>query len=78
MHELTKAEIARFRPIQEVDPGMLAAIADFRRGARPPVTSPKMRIGPRLAPDVVSGIRATGRGFSARVEKVLQEALTEG
>jgi uncharacterized protein (DUF4415 family) len=42
------------------------------------VDSSKVRIGFRLAPDVVRGIRATGRGYNARVERVLREALAEG
>lgn len=78
VRELSEAEIARFRPIGEVDPGMLVAVAEFRRRGRPPADSPKMRIGLRLAPDVVHGIRATGRGYNTRVEKVLREALAEG
>jgi uncharacterized protein (DUF4415 family) len=53
-------------------------VAEFRRRGRPPALSPKVRIGLRLAPDVVQGIRATGRGYNARVEKVLREALAEG
>ena len=76
--EWTDADFARARPIQEVDPAMLEAVAEFRRRGRPPVDSPKVRIGLRLAPDVVSGIRASGRGYNARVEKVLREALAEG
>lgn len=77
VRELTEAEIARFRPIRAVDPGMLAAMAKLRRRGRPRVDSPKVRIGLRLAPDIVHGIRATGRGYNARVEKVLREALAE-
>ena len=57
---------------------MLEAVAEFRRRGRPPVDSPKVRIGFRLAPDVVRDIRATGRGYNARVERVLREALAEG
>jgi uncharacterized protein (DUF4415 family) len=38
----------------------------------------KVRIGFRLAPDVVRGIRATGRDYNARVERVLREASAEG
>lgn len=64
--ELTEAEIARFKPIQKVDPGMLAAVAEFRRDGRPPADSPKVRIGLRLAPDVVHGIPASGRGLQMR------------
>jgi hypothetical protein len=32
----------------------------------------------RLASDVVDGIRATGEGYNARVEKVLRDALKRG
>ena len=53
-------------------------MAEFRRRGRPPVDSPKVRIGFRLAPDVVRGIRAASRGYNARVERVLREALAEG
>jgi uncharacterized protein (DUF4415 family) len=76
--EWTAEDFARARPIQEADPGMLKAIAEFRRRGRPPVESPKVRVGFRLAADVVRGIRATGRGYNARVEKVLREALAQG
>jgi uncharacterized protein (DUF4415 family) len=78
VRELTAEDMKRFRPIQETDPGMLEAVAAFRRRGRPPVESPKVRMGFRLAADVVKGIRATGRGYNARVEKVLREALAEG
>jgi uncharacterized protein (DUF4415 family) len=45
---------------------------------RPPIASPKVHIGFRLAADVVEGIRASGRGYNARVEKVLRDALAKG
>ena len=45
---------------------------------RPRVESPKVHIGFRLAADVVEGVRATGKGYNARVEKVLCEALAKG
>lgn len=78
VRELTEADIARFGPIQEVDPGMPEAVPGFHRRGRPPIDSPKVRIGFRLAPNVVGGIRATGRGYNARVERVLLDALMEG
>jgi uncharacterized protein (DUF4415 family) len=40
------------------------------RAAGPAVASPKVRIGFRLSPQLVRGIRATGRGYNARVERV--------
>ena len=39
---------------------------------------PKVHIGFRLAADVVDGIKASGRGYTARVEKVLRDALAKG
>jgi uncharacterized protein (DUF4415 family) len=39
---------------------------------RPPVETPKKHIGFRLA---AAGVRATGKGYNARVEKVLRDAL---
>jgi uncharacterized protein (DUF4415 family) len=76
--EWTAEDFARARPIREADPAMLKAVATFRRRGRPSVASPKVRIGLRLSPDVVQGIRATGRGYNARVEQVLRDALASG
>ncbi|MCB1989920.1 MAG: BrnA antitoxin family protein [Geminicoccaceae bacterium] len=39
---------------------------------------PKVHTGFRLAADVVEGVRATGKGYNARVERVLRKALAEG
>ena len=78
VRELTADDMKHFRPIQEVDPGMLQAVANYRKRGRPPVENPKMRVGFRLAADVVAGIRASGRGYNARVEEVLREALANG
>ena len=58
VRELTAADMKHFRPIQEVDPGMLEAVAAFRKRGRPTVENPKMRVGFRLAADVVQGARA--------------------
>ena len=78
VRELAAADMKHFWPIQETDPGMLEAVAHYRKRGRPPVEKPKMRIGFRLAADVVAGVRASGRGFNARVEKVLRDALANG
>lgn len=76
--EWTAADFARARPIQELDAGMLEAIAASRKRGRPPAASPKVCVGFRLAADVVKGIRASGPGYNARVEKVLRYALERG
>ena len=68
---------ARARPFKEVFPEQYASWKK-NKGGRPPVESPKVHIGFRLAADVVNGVRATGPGYNARVERVLREALAKG
>lgn len=74
--EWTAEDLARARPFKEVFPEPYRSWKN--RGGRPPVARPKMHIGFRLAADVVEGIKATGKGYNARVEKVLREALAQG
>ena len=74
--EWTEADFARAKPFKEGFPKQYSAWKN--RGGRPPVESPKVHIGFRLAADVVEGVRATGKGYNARVEKVLREALANG
>lgn len=64
------------------DPGRRSRHAGGLGGllqARPAylVVSPKVRIGFRLSPDAVRGIRTTGRGYNAHVEQVLREAFAK-
>ncbi len=71
----TAKATAEARPFGDVFP---AQVATLKKRGRPPVETPKVHIGFRLAADVVEGLRATGRGYNARVEKVLREALAKG
>jgi uncharacterized protein (DUF4415 family) len=73
--EWTEEDFERAKPFREVFPRQHAA---WKKRGRPPAVTPKVHIGFRLAADVVDGLRATGRGYNARVEKVLREALAEG
>src|SRR3954469_5354492 len=73
--EWTAEDFARAKPFKEVFPEQFKA---WKRMGRPPVAAPKIHIGFRLAADVVAGIRATGKGYNARVEKVLRDALAKG
>ena len=73
--ELTAEDFARAKPFKEVYPEHYKA---WKKLGRPPVVSPKVHIGFRLAADVVAGIRATGPRYNARVEKVLRDALAKG
>jgi len=79
VRELTADDVRSFKPIAEVDPGMVEAMKEFRRKVgRPKALSPKKHIGFRLAAEIVEGIKATGPGYNARVEKALREALELG
>jgi uncharacterized protein (DUF4415 family) len=73
--EWTEKTAAEARPFGEVFPTQLAT---WKKRGRPPVETPKVHIGFRFAADVVEGLRATGRGYNARVEKLLREALAKG
>jgi uncharacterized protein (DUF4415 family) len=73
--EATDAEFATAKPFKDVFP---AQYKEWKRMGRPPVEAPKIHIGFRLAADVVNAIRATGRGYNARVERVLRDALAKG
>ena len=73
--EATDAEFASAKPFKEVFPDLYR---EWKKMGRPPVAAPKVHIGFRLAADVVDGIRASGRGYNARVEKVLRDALARG
>ena len=74
--EPTDDELAEMKPFKEVFPEQYAA---WKRGAgRPRAATPKVHTGFRLAADVMDGIRATGKGYNARVERVLRDALVAG
>jgi uncharacterized protein (DUF4415 family) len=73
--EATDAEFATARPFKEVFP---AQYKEWKRLGRPPSEAPKIHIGFRLSADVVNAIRATGRGYNGRAEKVLRDALAKG
>jgi uncharacterized protein (DUF4415 family) len=73
--EWTAEDTAKARPFKEMFPEQFAA---WKRRGRPPVATPKVHIGFRLAADIVEGIRAKGRGYNARVEAVLRDAIASG
>ncbi|WP_246333198.1 BrnA antitoxin family protein [Aureimonas mangrovi] len=49
----------------------------IRRG-RPKVEHPKQRVTLRLDEDVVSALRASGRGWQTRVNQALREWIEKG
>jgi uncharacterized protein (DUF4415 family) len=74
--EWTDADFARPRPFPEMFPELACKLR--AQGGRPKLERPKVHVGFRLAADVVEGIRATGKGCNARVERVLREAVEQG
>ena len=75
IRELMAEDMRLFKPIADVDLGMVEAMAEFRRKlGRPKAEAPKIHIGFRLASDVVASIKASGPGYNARVEQALREA----
>jgi uncharacterized protein (DUF4415 family) len=78
VRELTRKDFEGMRPIAEVDPGMLEAVAQWRKVGRPKAESPKTHISFRLAAEVVESIKATGEGYNARVEQALRDAFVTG
>ena len=79
VRELTLEDMKLFRPIAEVDPGLADAMKAMRnKGGRPRVEAPRAHIAFRWDPDLVASIKATGKGYNARVEKIIREAQQTG
>jgi uncharacterized protein (DUF4415 family) len=75
VRELTREDFRGMRSVREAMPELVEAMEEFRRKlGRPKAAAPKVHIGFRLASDVVASIRATGRGYNARVEQALRAA----
>jgi uncharacterized protein (DUF4415 family) len=74
--EWTDADFACARPFSEIFPKLARKLK--AQGGRPRLTRPKDHVGFRLVANVVEGIKATGKGYNAQVERVLGEALAHG
>ena len=75
--EWNDVDFARARPFAEGFPELFESWKR-NKGGRPRIAQPKVHIGFRLAADVAQGVRASGRGYNARVEQLLREALAKG
>lgn len=54
------------------------AVTPLRLRGRPPVEKPKKRITLRLDDRIISALHAIGKGYNARVEKLLLSAIKQG
>jgi uncharacterized protein (DUF4415 family) len=71
--ELTDEELAQMRPFAEVFPELAEAIRKSR--GRPAVDNPKQQVTLRLDAEVLTRLRASGKGWQARVNAVLRKDL---
>lgn len=79
MDKKTENTLGLFDQESGADAQSQAPAATGRRASgRPKAETPKVHVGFRLAADVVEGIKQTGKGYNARVEDVLREALAAG
>jgi uncharacterized protein (DUF4415 family) len=72
VHELTAADLKRFRPAKDVLPARLLAKLKMRGPQKAPT---KERITIRLSPEVVQPFRATGDGWQTRLDAALRDWL---
>lgn len=78
VRELLLEDFREAVPFSELPPSLQSKLTSIQKLGRPHAESPKEMIAFRLSPDVLAGIKALGRGYNARVEKVLREALEQG
>ena len=79
VRELDADDFRAMRPIAEVDSDMAGAMEAMRnKGGRPRMENPRAHIAFRWDRDLVATIKATGKGYNARIERVLREALAKG
>ncbi|MDR0380307.1 MAG: BrnA antitoxin family protein [Candidatus Accumulibacter sp.] len=74
---LSRVDFGTFRPAKEVLPSELYTelVALKNRGGRPKSAAPKIQTAIRFDPDVLEGLRATGKGWQTRANDVLREWL---
>ena len=74
--ELTDEEMARAVPFKDALPELYDSWK--RSKGRPKIAQPKKQFALRMAADVVDAVRASGKDYNSRVEKVLRDALARG
>jgi uncharacterized protein (DUF4415 family) len=75
--EWTDEMFADAVPLRDVFPE-LAEYSEKRKAGRPRVAAPKRSKSFKLSPALIEAIVASGKGYNARVEKVLFKALEQG
>jgi uncharacterized protein (DUF4415 family) len=73
VRELTADDFKHFKPASEELPPELLAVLPKR--GRPTVESPKKAVNIRLAPDILSAFKSTGKGWQSRINDALRDWL---
>jgi uncharacterized protein (DUF4415 family) len=74
VRELTRDDMALFKPAAEVLPASLLK----KLGVRGPQKSPKKVVTTiRLSPDILEKFKATGDGWQTRIDKSLRQFINE-
>lgn len=74
--EWTAEDFARAVPFAQVF--LEPAKSLKRQGGRPRLERPKVKVAWRLSADVVDHIKAIGKGYNARVDAILKDAIAKG
>lgn len=71
--ELTDQQLKQGKSFAEAFPDLAESIKRSR--GRPSVDNPKQQVSLRLSPDVLSKLKATGKGWQSRVDDILRKAV---
>lgn len=77
VRELTDEDFARLAPFSSLPTDEQEKLRSLKRHRGPQKTPTKELISIRLSRDVVSKLRASGRGWQARVDEHLRQWLNE-
>ncbi len=76
--ELTDEDFKRMVPFSALPKSLRRKLSAIQSRGRPRSKAPKKMIAFRFAPDLLAHIKASGRGYNARVEKLLRQAWEQG
>lgn len=71
--ELTDEQLKQGKSFAEAFPDLAESIKRSR--GRPSIENPKQQVSLRLSPDVLSKLKASGKGWQSRVDDILRKAV---
>ncbi len=76
--EWTKEDFKKAKKFKELPKSLQAGLLSLKKRGRPPVAAPKKVKTFKLSPDLIDKIITSGKGYNARVEQALREAVSAG